>query len=406
MLALRLARPGGAGGHQPAAGTRRDPRGRGHPRGRRPRAPARARALGGRPLAALRRGAPGGRAPAHPQSRHGGGQYRPRRSGLGAARAAALPRGRRGRARAPGRAHDPGRPVLPRPADHRARRPTSWPPRCASRCRRRAPGWGFAEVSRRHGDFALVGAVAVLARAADGTVSRARLAFFGAGGTPVRGAAAERALEGRAPTPALIAEAARAAAAGALARRRHPRHRGVPAAGGGHAGRAHADRGARAVRRGRVVTSDDPGDRERPGARARGRGARDPGRFPPGRPRPDRHPRGLRARGVRGVHGAARRRAGARLPDAGGAGRRSRGLDHRGRRPRRRAPSDPGGLLGQARAAVRLLHPWYHHERLRVSPRAARAVARGDPRDAGRAPLPLHRLPLHRRGHRGGRSGA
>ena len=38
-------------------------------------------------------------------------------------------------------------------------------------------GWGFAEVSRRHGDFALVGAVAVLARAAAGTVSRVRLAF-------------------------------------------------------------------------------------------------------------------------------------------------------------------------------------------------------------------------------------
>lgn len=74
-------------------------------------------------------------------------------------------------------------------------------------------GWGFAEVSRRHGDFALVGAVAVLARGADGTVARARLAFFGAGGTPVRGLAAEQALEGRAATPALLAEAARAAAA-------------------------------------------------------------------------------------------------------------------------------------------------------------------------------------------------
>ncbi|MGH7366715.1 MAG: FAD binding domain-containing protein, partial [Candidatus Rokuibacteriota bacterium] len=49
-------------------------------------------------------------------------------------------------------------------------------------------GWGFDEVSRRHGDFALVGAVAVLARAGDGTVARARLAFLGAGGTPVRGA--------------------------------------------------------------------------------------------------------------------------------------------------------------------------------------------------------------------------
>jgi len=75
-------------------------------------------------------------------------------------------------------------------------------------------GWGFAEVSRRHGDFALVGAVAVLTRAPDGTVARARLAFFGAGGTPLRGVAAERALEGRAPTAGLIGEAARAAAAG------------------------------------------------------------------------------------------------------------------------------------------------------------------------------------------------
>ena len=74
-------------------------------------------------------------------------------------------------------------------------------------------GWGFAEVSRRHGDFALVGAMAVLARGADGAVGRARLAFFGAAGTPVRGVAAEQALTGQAPTAERIAEAARAAAA-------------------------------------------------------------------------------------------------------------------------------------------------------------------------------------------------
>ena len=74
-------------------------------------------------------------------------------------------------------------------------------------------GWGFAEVSRRHGDFALVGAVAVLTRTEDGTVARARLAFFGAGGTPLRGLGGERVLEGRAPSAALLAEAARAAAA-------------------------------------------------------------------------------------------------------------------------------------------------------------------------------------------------
>ena len=74
-------------------------------------------------------------------------------------------------------------------------------------------GWGFAEVSRRHGDFALVGAVAVLARGADGAIASARLAFFGAGGTPARGVAAEQALQGRTATPTLLGEAARAAAA-------------------------------------------------------------------------------------------------------------------------------------------------------------------------------------------------
>jgi carbon-monoxide dehydrogenase medium subunit len=74
-------------------------------------------------------------------------------------------------------------------------------------------GWGFAEVARRHGDFALVGAIAVVARAAGGPITRARLAFFGAGGTPTRGVAGERILEGQAPTPARLAEAGRAAAA-------------------------------------------------------------------------------------------------------------------------------------------------------------------------------------------------
>jgi carbon-monoxide dehydrogenase medium subunit len=43
--------------------------------------------------------------------------------------------------------------------------------------------------------------------------ARARLAFFGAGGTPVRGLVVEQALAGHAPTPALIADAARAAVA-------------------------------------------------------------------------------------------------------------------------------------------------------------------------------------------------
>jgi aerobic carbon-monoxide dehydrogenase medium subunit len=74
-------------------------------------------------------------------------------------------------------------------------------------------GWGFAEVARRHGDFALAGAVALLRRDAGGRADHVRLALFGVGGTPVRGAAAEAELLGREPTAARRREAARAAAA-------------------------------------------------------------------------------------------------------------------------------------------------------------------------------------------------
>lgn len=74
-------------------------------------------------------------------------------------------------------------------------------------------GWGFAEVARRHGDFALVGCVGVLALDGAGAVSHARLGFFGVGGTPVRSAPGEAALMGREPTSARLAEAAKAAAA-------------------------------------------------------------------------------------------------------------------------------------------------------------------------------------------------
>ena len=74
-------------------------------------------------------------------------------------------------------------------------------------------GWGFAEVARRHGDFALVGAVSLLSLGGDGKATTARLAFFGVGGTPQRGAGAEAALAGQEPTRARIEDAARVAAA-------------------------------------------------------------------------------------------------------------------------------------------------------------------------------------------------
>jgi len=72
-------------------------------------------------------------------------------------------------------------------------------------------GWGFHEVARRHGDFALVGAAAAVT-IARGRIDTARVALFGAGPTPVRAAAAESALVGSAPGASVVAGAARAAA--------------------------------------------------------------------------------------------------------------------------------------------------------------------------------------------------
>ncbi|MBI4634881.1 MAG: xanthine dehydrogenase family protein subunit M [Candidatus Rokubacteria bacterium] len=74
-------------------------------------------------------------------------------------------------------------------------------------------GWGFHEVARRHGDFALVG-VAALVALGGGRIERARIALFGAGPAPSRAEAAEQALVGQRPDPALLAEAARAGAEG------------------------------------------------------------------------------------------------------------------------------------------------------------------------------------------------
>jgi aerobic carbon-monoxide dehydrogenase medium subunit len=59
-------------------------------------------------------------------------------------------------------------------------------------------GWTILEVSRRHGDFALVGIVAGLAANRDSkTISEARLVCFGVGPTPVRLKDAEQALVGQ-----------------------------------------------------------------------------------------------------------------------------------------------------------------------------------------------------------------
>ena len=69
-------------------------------------------------------------------------------------------------------------------------------------------GWSVLEVSRRHGDFALVGLVTTLEIDGAGLLRRPGLSFFGVASTPVRVTEAERLLEGNAPDSALFAEAA------------------------------------------------------------------------------------------------------------------------------------------------------------------------------------------------------
>lgn len=70
----------------------------------------------------------------------------------------------------------------------------------------------FQEVTRRHGDFAIVGLAASLTLA-DGVISHARLAFSGVADVPVRATDAEDLLIGERPSPELFEEAARRAVA-------------------------------------------------------------------------------------------------------------------------------------------------------------------------------------------------
>jgi carbon-monoxide dehydrogenase medium subunit len=56
--------------------------------------------------------------------------------------------------------------------------------------------YGFSEYARRHGDFALAGAGALIAWRADATVERAAIVLFGVASQPVRLSEVERALVG------------------------------------------------------------------------------------------------------------------------------------------------------------------------------------------------------------------
>jgi len=76
----------------------------------------------------------------------------------------------------------------------------AWPPRT---------GWAFLEVSRRHGDFALVGVAAVLTLDGAGVCTHAALALTGVGPTPVLAEEAARGLVGHRPTPEAFREVGR-----------------------------------------------------------------------------------------------------------------------------------------------------------------------------------------------------
>ena len=70
-------------------------------------------------------------------------------------------------------------------------------------------GWSYQEVSRRHGDFALAGAAAVIALDAKGEIHCAGLTLTGA--TPLRARRVEEFLMGEKPSAALFNDAARRA---------------------------------------------------------------------------------------------------------------------------------------------------------------------------------------------------
>ena len=72
------------------------------------------------------------------------------------------------------------------------------------------PGVGsaFQEVSRRHGDYAMLGAAATLSLGTDGKIAAARLVFLNAGDTPRAAGAAVVNLIGQTPSDELFANAA------------------------------------------------------------------------------------------------------------------------------------------------------------------------------------------------------
>lgn len=69
-------------------------------------------------------------------------------------------------------------------------------------------GWAIEEMTRRDGDFAMVGVVAVLPTDDNSSMRDPRIVLFGVGSTPVRVPEAEAVLVGHQPGPGVFGEAA------------------------------------------------------------------------------------------------------------------------------------------------------------------------------------------------------
>ncbi len=75
-------------------------------------------------------------------------------------------------------------------------------------------GWGYEKFTRRAEDWAMVGVLALVKRAADGSCEDVRIAMTNMGSTPLRASAAEEALRGSSCDTGAITEAAGHAADG------------------------------------------------------------------------------------------------------------------------------------------------------------------------------------------------
>ena len=221
-------------------------------------------------------------------------------------------------------------------------------------------GWAFEEIAQRHGDFAIAAVAAAASVDADGRIAAAAL---GLGGIEDRPRLAEFAdLAGLPATPRDRGRSGGGGGGPGRSPRRPQGERRLPAPTRPGARRARPRNGPsreRAPGHAEDQAGNQAADRghgERPGLCGIRRIADPVERFPAPRAQAVRDPCGLRARGMRGLHGQYRRARGALLPASRRAGRRCRDRHRRGARGGRGAEPAARGVPAPPCAAMRVLH--------------------------------------------------